>query len=76
MTDRDDIELDVPPDGTLTLADVVARKLEPLRGRVLGVDGEPVPGAIVRPRHPTMTWMPPVLRDSAGKFELALSAIP
>ncbi len=76
VVDRNYSEIDVSLSGPNVVADFQTKKLEPIRGRVVDGDGKPAVGAIVRPRHWSLTGIQPVVADSDGSFELEIGRLP
>jgi peroxiredoxin len=75
-TDRNDWGLDVRVDGPNEVPDFITEPIPPIRGRILDAEGQPVAGAVVRLRHPSVSWKPPVITATDGRFEFTLPRIP
>jgi peroxiredoxin len=76
VIDREYSELDVSVSGPNLVADFHTKRLDPIRGRVVDGEGRPAAGAIVRARHWDLRGAQPIVSDSDGRFELAMSRLP
>ncbi|HEX5447015.1 MAG TPA: redoxin domain-containing protein [Pirellulales bacterium] len=76
VTDRDEIELKVRADAANEIPNFVTTPLPSVRGRIVDAERRPVPGAIVRLRHPSMLGRQPEVSDADGRFEIALPQVP
>ncbi len=64
-------------DGSTVVPDLVTSPILKVRGLVVGTDGKPVPGAVVRFRGSMLTYaVNPVITDAEGRFELSPPWIP
>ena len=75
-TDRSDWGLDVRVDGPNEVPDFVTEPIPPIRGRIVDVEGQPVAGAVVRLRHPSLNGRQPQVTAADGRFEFTLPWIP
>lgn len=69
-------ELDVAPNGSTQVADILVSPMPKVRGLVYDQNGRPVPDVVVRFRGSTLTFEDPVITVDKGRFELAPSRIP
>lgn len=74
----DPIELTIAGRDEQRASDIVVRDLPPIRGTVIGLDGQPSPKTLVRAfSDSSLRYIAkPVLTDDAGRFEIPLTSMP
>ncbi len=76
ISEQEEYEVSVAPDGSTVLPDIRVRPLPRIEGVVQNPDGTPAARAVVRLRGFNLRGLQPVLTDSAGRFVIQLQFMP
>lgn len=76
ISEQEEYEVSVAPDGSTVLPDIRVRPLPKVEGVVQNPDGTPAARAVVRLRGVSMRGLQPVLTDAAGRFVIQPEYMP